>query len=115
MEKAKFDMVFFGQFSPRPETVAWKMKDNVSQEEKFRRENFLNEILKQTAFANNKKYVGEKLEVLIEKEKDGFYFGKTRTQKNVKIAASQENLIGTFAKIIITKANIWNLEGTLNR
>lgn len=125
MEKAKFDMVFFGQFSPRPGTVAWKMKDNVSQKEKFRRENFLNDILKKTTLANNKKYVGRKLEVLIEKDKDGlvksgapdhgvkFYFGKTRTQKNVKIISSKKNLVGTFAKVKITKANVWNLEGKI--
>lgn len=110
MEKAKFDMVFFGQFSPRPGTVAWKMKDDVSQAEKFRRENFLNDILKKTAFANNKKYLSKTVEVLIEKEKDGFYFGKTRTQKNVKIISKKKNLIGTFTKVKIIKANIWNLE-----
>jgi tRNA-2-methylthio-N6-dimethylallyladenosine synthase len=110
MEKSKFDMVFFGQFSPRPGTVAWKLKDNVSQGEKFRRENFLNEILKKTTFTNNKKYIGKTLEVLIEKEKDGFYFGKTRTQKNVKIKTTKKDLIGTFIRAKITKANIWNLE-----
>jgi tRNA-2-methylthio-N6-dimethylallyladenosine synthase len=110
MEKSKFDMVFFGQFSPRPGTRAWEMKDNVSHKEKERRENVLNDILKKTTLTNNKKYVGKKIEVLIEKEKDNFYFGKTRTQKNVKIISSQKNLVGKFAKVKITKANTWNLE-----
>jgi tRNA-2-methylthio-N6-dimethylallyladenosine synthase len=111
MEKSKFDLAFFGQFSPRPGTVAWNMKDNISQDEKFRRENFLNDILKKTALVNNKKYVGKIVEILIEKEKSGFYFGKTRTQKNVKFAGNKRNLIGTFINIKITKANTWNLEG----
>ena len=105
-------MVFFGQFSPRPGTVAFKMKDDVTQEEKVWRENFLNEILKKTTFANNKKYVNKVVEVLIEKEKDGFFFGKTRTQKNVKIATKKKNLIGKIIKVKITKANTWNLEAT---
>jgi len=125
MEKAKFDMVFFGQFSPRPGTVAWNMKDNISRTEKARREVFLNEILKKTALTNNKKYLGKKLEVLIEKEKDvpmksgtpdrsvKFYFGKTRTQKNVRIISDKKNLTGTFMKVKITKANIWSLEAEL--
>jgi len=113
MKKVKFDMVFFGQFSPRPGTVAWKMKDNVSQKEKQRRENLLNEILKKTAFANNKKYVGKILEILIEKEKNDSYFGKTRSGKNVKIISKKKNLIGTIVKAKITKANIWNLEATI--
>ena len=113
MQKSKFDMVFFGQFSPRPGTKAWDMKDNVSHQEKERRENVLNDILKKTTLANNKKYVGKKLEVIIEKEKDSFYFGKTRTMKNVKIPALKVGLVGSFAKVEIIKANIWNLEGIL--
>lgn len=111
MQKARFDMVFFGQFSPRPGTVAWKMKDNVSNKEKERRETLLNDILKKTSLANNKKYIGEKMEVLIEKEKDGHYFGKTRTQKKVKIVSSKKITVGEFKKIRITKAASWNLEG----
>jgi tRNA-2-methylthio-N6-dimethylallyladenosine synthase len=113
MQKSKFDMVFFGQFSPRPGTRAWEMKDNVSQKEKTRRENALNDILKKTTLANNKEYVGQKQEVLIEKEKDGFFFGKTRTQKNVKITSTKNISIGTFTNVIITRANIWNLEGRI--
>jgi len=111
MQKAKFDMVYFGQFSPRPGTTAWDMKDNVSQKEKQRREIYLNEILKETALANNKKYLGEKIEVLIEKEKDGFHLGKTRTGKNVKINSKKENLLGKIVKVKITKISTWNLEG----
>ncbi len=119
MRKAKFDMVFFGKFSPRPETAAWKMKDNVSKMEKERRANYLNEILKKTCFENNKKYVGKTLEVLIENKKDRNYFGKTRTMKNVKIVpnfhsdktSESKNLIGKIIKVKIAKANIWNLEG----
>ncbi len=103
MRKAKFDMIFFGKFSPRPNTAAWEMKDNISKEEKEKRAIYLNEILKETCLANNKKYVGKTLEVLVEKVKlSSFahqippnppfpkgeiieYFGKTRSMKNVKM------------------------------
>jgi tRNA-2-methylthio-N6-dimethylallyladenosine synthase len=120
MEQVKYDLVYFGQFSPRPGTVAWKMKDNVSKLEKSRRENALNEILKKTAFANNQKYLGETLEALVDKEKNGFYFGRTRSGKDVKIhptpalslsrRGSNADLIGKFVKVKIIKATIWNLE-----
>jgi tRNA-2-methylthio-N6-dimethylallyladenosine synthase len=113
MEKAKFDMVFFGQFSPRPETAAWKMKDDVSQKEKARREKFLNEILKKTAFENNQEYLGKIVEVLIEQKKNDSYFGKTRTLKNVRIATDKKNLVGQIIKVKITKVNVWNLEARL--
>lgn len=124
MRKAKYDMVYFGQFSPRPGTVAWKMEDNVSKKEKERREKILNEILKETAFANNKKYVGKTVEVLIEKkelankerinselEQINTYFGKTRTMKNVKVLSKKKIAAGSLVKVKVAKANVWNLEG----
>ncbi len=118
MEKCRFDMVFFGQFSPRPGTAAWKLKDNVSKKEKAGREKFLNNILAKTIFENNKKYVGQTMEVLIDskaklREASGknIYFGRTRTMKNVKITSDKDNLVGKIVKVKITKANVWNLEG----
>lgn len=132
MKKAKYDMVFFGQYSPRPGTAAWNMKDNVSKKEKVRREKYLNEILKKTNYENNKKYVGKILEVLIESQAipkaklkefslsfalgnlgNNIYSGKTRTMKNVKIISTKKDLVGKIIKAKITKANVWNLEGIL--
>ncbi|KKR21523.1 MAG: (Dimethylallyl)adenosine tRNA methylthiotransferase MiaB [Candidatus Moranbacteria bacterium GW2011_GWA2_39_41] len=125
MQKAKFDMVFFGQFSPRPGTAAWTMKDNVSDAEKEKREAFLNEILKKTTFANNKKYLNTVQEVLIEKKqltdnkqinnksKQIIYFGKTRTGKNIKIISNKKDLVDQFVQVKITSIKIWNLEGKL--
>ena len=111
MREVKFDMVFFGQFSPRPGTAAWKMKDNVSKKEKESRMKYLNEILKKTTLANNKQYLGKKLNVLIEQQKDDFYFGKTRSGKNVKITSNKKDLIGKIIKVRITRISTWNLEG----
>lgn len=113
MKKIGYDMVYFGQFSPRPGTVAEKMNDNVSQKEKKAREKFLNDILTKTTFAKNKKYIGKEMEVLIDKQKDNFYFGRTRTGKNVKIKFSCKKTFQDFVKVKITKANIWNLEGKI--
>jgi tRNA-2-methylthio-N6-dimethylallyladenosine synthase len=114
MKKVDYDLVYFGQFSPRPGTVAFEMKDNVSKDEKKKREFFLNEILKETAFGNNQKYLGKILEVLIDKKDGPNYFGRTHSLKNVKIISTQKNLVGKFVKVKITKANIWNLEGDLS-
>ena len=126
MEKVKYDLIYFGQFSPRPGTVAWKLKDDVSKKEKVHRERLLNAILARTTFAKNKKYVGKILEVLIDtpgskspaqagllEPGEQIYFGRTRSGKDVKIKTDQKNLVGTFVKVKIVKANIWNLEGNL--
>ncbi len=140
MKKVGFDMVYFGQYSPRPGTAAYKLKNNISKAEKSRREKYLNEILKKTSSANNQKYLRKTLEVLIDKNtspfgkgrtKEGFenlkippnppfkkgeiiYFGRTRTMKNVKIISTKKNLIGRIVKAKIIQANNWNLEGKLS-
>jgi len=113
MKEVKFDMVYFGQYSSRPGTIAWKMKDNVSKKEKARRKKYLNGILKKTALENNRKYLGKILEILIQKEKDGFCFGKTRTLKNIRIPLENKTLTGKFVKAEIIKANPWNIEGRI--
>ena len=121
MEKVGFDMAFFGQFSPRPNTLAWKMKDNVSKAEKARREKYLNEILEKSNFKNNQKFVGRTEEVLVEKrEKNAqnkdlayIYFGKNRAMKNVKFLSAKKDLVGKLIKVKITEAHKWNLSGIL--
>lgn len=113
MKKVQFDMVYFGQFSSRPGTAAFQMKDDVTKSEKVRRERYLNEILAASALKNNKKYLQKVFSVLITSEKNGSYFGFTRTLKNVKIKSKEKNLIGKFINVKITKVTAWHLEGKL--
>ncbi len=113
MRKSKFDMVYFGQFSRRPGTVAWEMKDNITKAEKVEREKYLNEILAKTALANNKKYLKKTFPVLVTNEKKGNYFGTTRTLKNVKIKTNEKNLLGKFVDVKIINVTAWHLEGEI--
>jgi tRNA-2-methylthio-N6-dimethylallyladenosine synthase len=48
-KKSKFDMAYISQYSPRPGTAAFKVKDNVPREEKKRRWRILEKLI------NNKK------------------------------------------------------------
>ena len=104
-KEIKFDMAYISKYSSRPGTVAEKLKDNVSQEEKKIREKKLINILNKTAFENNKKYLNKTIQILIKgKNKKGELYGKTRTNKNVKIknnGLKSENLIGEFVKVKI--------------
>jgi len=87
MKEAKFDMAYLNKYSPRAGTASAKLDDDVSWEEKKRRENILNEILRKTALENNQKYIGEVVETLVEKINNNLIYGKTRSFKNVKITA----------------------------
>ena len=111
-KKIGFDMAYISQYSPRPETSAFLMEDNVSHQEKEKRERELTKILKQTAIRNNKKYVNKTIRVLCEKRKDNYIIGKTQTYKTVKFE-SDRNLIGEFADVKITEALPWGLKGEI--
>ena len=136
MKKAKFDMVYINKYSPREGTESYKIKDNVSWEEKKERERILTKILKETALENNQKYVGKVVEVLIDKVSDDHIYGKTESFKDVKIEntkrlynsktcpilrygrvmESTKELVvreGEFVKVKIAKAKFWNLEGKI--
>jgi tRNA-2-methylthio-N6-dimethylallyladenosine synthase len=123
LREMKFDMAYIAQYSPRPETVAWHLKDNVSKKEKARREKVLTDILAKTALENNKKYVGKVVDVLVDKEitrntkdlpaKALAAASHTRTQKKVIFSSNKKILVGEFAKIKITKAKAFGLEGEI--
>jgi tRNA-2-methylthio-N6-dimethylallyladenosine synthase len=110
--EAKFDMAYVAQFSPRPGTGAATMIDNVPRAEKKRREEALMKVLRKTALENNKKYIGQTVEVLIEgKSKKGDWTGKTRSGK--KIEVSGKAVIGEFAEVKVLGAVEFGLSGVV--
>jgi tRNA-2-methylthio-N6-dimethylallyladenosine synthase len=115
MKKVAYDMAYISQFSPRPGTVAYKMKDNVSAKEKKRREQELDKILRQTALENGKKFIGQKVVVLVnERNKKGRWLGKSGQNKTVVFSApANKNLVGKFVSVKISKAKDFCLEGEL--
>lgn len=121
LKEIKFDMAYIAQYSPRQQTQAIKMKDNISKKEKKRRWKILSKLLEKTALGKNKSYLGKKLTVLADIEKNGFFYGKTRNYKTVKFPAvalaaagkQNTNLVGQFVKVKITNALPWGLKGEL--
>jgi tRNA-2-methylthio-N6-dimethylallyladenosine synthase len=83
-QEIKPDMAYVAQYSPRQGTASYRIKDNVSREEKIKRDKAITKTLKQIALRNNKKYIGETLEMLVEYERKGYFIGKTRNYKTIK-------------------------------
>ncbi|MEW6407357.1 MAG: tRNA (N6-isopentenyl adenosine(37)-C2)-methylthiotransferase MiaB [Patescibacteria group bacterium] len=115
-KKVKFDMAYIAEYSPRPGTAAYNLKDNVPSQEKKRRHKVLDKLLRQIALEKNKKLIGKTLEALIEAKKGNFYFGKTKTFKTIKITNNQQlitnnQLIGQIIPVKIKKAYDFGLEG----
>jgi len=111
-EDIRFDLAYTAMYSPRFGTVAYELEDDVKIEEKKKRENEILQILKITALERNNKYLGKKVKVLVEgKNRSNKYFGKTSSYKNVSFDSLENNLIGKFVNIKITKSQSFGLEG----
>ncbi len=117
MKKVGYDMSYTAQFSPRPGTAAWRMKDNVSKEEKARREAELEKILRITALANSEKFVNREVVVLVDgKSSKGKWLGKNGQNKTVVFTApAGKELLGRFTLVKILKAKDFCLEGDFVR
>lgn len=113
MEKAKFDMAFTAQYSPRPGTKSAKDPDSVPKAEKKKREKILIDILAGTAKENNQRLVGKKLRVLIDGKKSDKYYGRTEGYKVVEIETDQPMKVGQFCDVEIESAGAWKLTGLI--
>jgi len=108
----KYDMAYISQYSPRPGTLAKKLKDDVDLKEKKERWMILTETLKKTALKKNRKYLGKTVDILVEKESKGYLLGKSKTYKTVKFKGSK-TIVGRFVKVKITQSLEWGLQGSL--
>lgn len=108
----KFDMAYISQYSPRPGTAAAKLEDNITKEEKKRREESVNDILRETALENNQAYLDAEVEVLFDRKKGSNYVGRTKTSKVVRVK-TKENLIGQIKKVKIITVQDFGMTGEL--
>ena len=113
-EYCKFDNAFTFIFSPRENTPAAKLKDNVSQEEKEERLQRLNNVVNKYFLENNQKLIGKTVKVLLEgtSEKKNMYYGYTDTNKLVNFTGSNKN-IGDIVDVEILEAKTWSLDGRI--
>ncbi len=118
MAEVEYDMGYLNKYSPRPGTVsARKYPDDVSWEEKQRREKVLNEILKETGLKQNKKFVGQNVRVLVDEVEqlpDGMFIntGKTDLFKNTRFTAAR-SYMGQFVQVNVTTVESFGMEGVL--
>ena len=108
----KYDNAYTFIFSPRENTPAAKMKDDVPLKVKEERLARLNETVNKYFLENNKKLVGKTVKVLLEgeSEKKGMLFGYTDTNKLINVEADS-NLIGKIIDVKVVEAKTWSLDG----
>ena len=116
VNRVGFDESYSFIYSPRPNTSAASIKDNISLEEKKRRLKVLQERLKQIAFSISRRMVGKKEKCLvtgISKKDPGELQARTENNRVVNFNSSNQALIGQFLSLEIVQARPNSLKGIL--
>ncbi len=118
LETMRFERLGVFTYSEEEDTVAADLEDNISSEEKERRQELLMETQYDIAseFAHSK--IGQHVKVLIEKEEKGHYLGRTMWDAPevdcfVVVNSDRKLNIGAFYPVAITKNINLDLVGTL--
>lgn len=112
-EKAQFDGAFCFKYSPRPNTPALKLEDNIPLAVKKERLERLLELFKKVSFAKKQQAVGQTRRVLLEEPSDrnpNRLMGRD-AWNNVVAAEAPAELIGRFADVEIFDATVTTLYG----
>ena len=110
----KFDLAYTFIYSPRENTPASHMEDNITMDIKKERLAELNKLVNKYALMNNKKYKDKVVEVLIEgiSEKKDKYMGYTDTMKLVNVSCDKK-YVGKIVKVKITDVKTWSMDGVV--
>ena len=114
MREVEFDGAFTFKYSPRENTKAWQMGNDVPEEVKSQRLNEIIDLQRAISLKKNKELIGQKVQVLIEgpsKRSAIDYCGRTDTNKMV-IFPRNGNFPGEYINVHIERANAATLFGT---
>ncbi len=115
MRQAEFDTAFSFKYSPRPQTWAASLPDQVPEEIKAERLTRLQALQEELSLKANMRLVSQVQEVLVEgasKRSPAQVSGRLRTNQVVNFAGPQE-LVGQLVKVQLTEAHPHSLKGQL--
>ena len=111
LKEIRFDVVHVAAYSPRSGTLAWrKYEDNVPREKKKERLRKVEQLQASVAGEINSGYIGKEVEVLVEGNKKGKWYGRTESNKLV-FFQDDDNCSGELVKVNIEKSSPWALQG----
>ena len=114
-QEVEFDMAYMFNYSKRSGTPAAKKEDQVPEEIKKERLDYLMDLQSEISAKRNKELIGETVEVLVDgpsKKDKSKLAGRSRTHKIV-IFKGDKNLTGEIVNVMINKAQSWTLFGEL--
>jgi tRNA-2-methylthio-N6-dimethylallyladenosine synthase len=114
MREVEFDQAYVFKYSPRRDTPAAEMSEQVSESEKKRRNQVLLDILNEATLRKNKAAIGSIVEILVEgrSEKAGRrMFGRT-SANNIVVFEGSERHKGHLLKVRVENATTTTLYAT---
>jgi len=111
LEDLRFDMVHVAAYSPRPDTPAERLPDDVPPEEKERRRKAVDELQERIVGEINAQLLGQMVEILVEERHKGKWRGRTRTNKLVFFEVDDRDWTGQLAQVRITQTGPWSMQG----
>jgi tRNA-2-methylthio-N6-dimethylallyladenosine synthase len=114
LQEISFDTVHVAAYSERPGTIAARhYKDDIPYQEKMERLKKVESLQETIAAAINARLLGQKVEVLVEGEKRGKWYGRATTGKLVFFDDSADCL-GQLVEVQIERTSPWSLQGNIN-
>ena len=111
LTEIRFDVVHVAAYSPRSGTIAWrKYEDDVPRETKKERLKKVEQLQASVAGEINSGYIGKEVEVLVEGNKKGKWYGRTESNKLV-FFQDDADCSGQLVKVNIEKTSPWALQG----
>ena len=113
VKKVEFDQIYMFIYSKRNGTVAAKMEDKVTYEEKVDRLERLKKLYEEILPKLNEKMVSKEYKLLVEgksKTNDELYTGRT-SQNKVVIFEADDSFIGKVVNVKIESQHLWYLKG----
>ena len=116
LHEVQYDSLFSFKYSPRPNTAALAMGDQVPEEEKTRRLMILQERQRAIQIRRNSEAIGAVQEVMVEgrNQSTGQWIGRTSQNRTLNFVCENghsENLTGRYLNVRVTRAGPNSLVG----
>ncbi|HEX3245815.1 MAG TPA: tRNA (N6-isopentenyl adenosine(37)-C2)-methylthiotransferase MiaB [Chloroflexota bacterium] len=110
IENIQWDVIHVAAYSTRAGTAAAEYVDQLPLEEKRQRLHLVEELQKEIQTRRNAVFQDRIVEVLIEGQSKGKWYGRSRNNKLVHVAFP-DDLVGRLVDVRITQTSPWSLQG----
>ena len=121
IQEIRFDRLGVFAYSPEEGTAAFKLNDNIPESIKQERVDTIMDLQQNISLELNKEKVGRTFKTLIDRKEDGYFIGRTEydsPEVDNEVLISSENseiAIGDFVNVKVSKADYFDLFGTLSQ